>query len=295
MSLLVVDAVEVNSYVNNYNSVILNTILISLGKHKNSLQEDALIQFMENHSDIARGFTKCNKLDVENLWIDLTTNLNSFGPPIHDTNGWKKVWRDWKACTKKKITTNKKEAIATGGGPHNQIYISKKEEIIGQLCGLYSLADGVQNSISIIGSDLLSSDDEITPTSRPDKRKVEDDITCDKPSTSKRASKRNDEDVKESLKGYIQDDIKNGKELSDSFKMLVEVCQKSDDKLHIIGSNTRRVYKSIENLTTNITNEIKRHNQQMEKAAFEKNNLKKMDLEIKEKQLELELLKYQKK
>lgn len=46
---------------------------------------------MESNSDIARGFTKGEKLCVENLWKDLTKELNSLGPPLHDMSGWKKV------------------------------------------------------------------------------------------------------------------------------------------------------------------------------------------------------------
>lgn len=54
------------------------------GVYKNSRQEDALIEFMQNHLDLARLFTRSDKIDVENLWKDLVKELNSLGPPIHD-------------------------------------------------------------------------------------------------------------------------------------------------------------------------------------------------------------------
>lgn len=59
--------------------------------HKNSRQDDALIEFIQNHLDLTRGFTRSDKIDVENLWKDLVKELNSLGPPIHDLTGWKKV------------------------------------------------------------------------------------------------------------------------------------------------------------------------------------------------------------
>lgn len=59
--------------------------------HKNSRQEDALIDFMQSHTDLAKGFTRCDRIDLENLWKDIAKELNSLGPPMHDISGWKKV------------------------------------------------------------------------------------------------------------------------------------------------------------------------------------------------------------
>lgn len=57
---------------------------------------------MENHRDLARGYTKGDKVVVESLWSELTEQLNSSGPPCKDTKEWKKTWSDWKTNVKKK-------------------------------------------------------------------------------------------------------------------------------------------------------------------------------------------------
>lgn len=218
------------------------------------------------------------------------------------------VWCDWKAGIKKKIATNKKEAKATGGGPYNQLYVSQKEETIGRLCGLYAIVEGIQNSHSFgterSSSESSSSDEEdtshcqssaskSTPVNNKRKR-VENETLDETPSTSKRSTlsfKHKDDVLKDHLKEYIGSDIQNSKELSESLKLLGNISQKNSEQLEMIGSNIRRVYKAVENLSSTLTNELKRHHEEMEKAAFEKNQLKKTDLEIKQKSLELELLK----
>lgn len=46
---------------------------------------------MENHPDLARGFAKGDRCEIEQLWAELTENLNSSGPPQKEVVAWKKV------------------------------------------------------------------------------------------------------------------------------------------------------------------------------------------------------------
>lgn len=46
---------------------------------------------MEKNPDIAKGYTKRDKVVVESLWRELADGLNGAGPPQKDVNGWKKV------------------------------------------------------------------------------------------------------------------------------------------------------------------------------------------------------------
>lgn len=123
---------------------------------------------MEEHQDIARGYTKRDKVLVETLWQDLAQSLNGAGPPSKDVNGWKKVmcstfvlntnlksdtiiytyvctqiWTEWKSESKKKLAHNKAECRATGGGPFNKFQLTQTEEAIVQLCGIKKTVDGV--------------------------------------------------------------------------------------------------------------------------------------------------------
>lgn len=46
---------------------------------------------MESHPDLAKNFSKGDRVAVEEKWKELTTLLNAEGPPQKDVNGWKKV------------------------------------------------------------------------------------------------------------------------------------------------------------------------------------------------------------
>ncbi|XP_039969709.1 uncharacterized protein LOC120781543 [Bactrocera tryoni] len=119
-----------------------------MGKHKNATQEAILLQFMEKHSNISRGFVKGDIIKVDALWRDLVADLNKNGPPQKDVSGWKKVWMDWKAFIRKKVAHNTSEARATGGGPFNKHVLTPTEDAIAQLCGIYTVVEGVPNTQS---------------------------------------------------------------------------------------------------------------------------------------------------
>lgn len=46
---------------------------------------------MEQNPEIARGFFKGDKKDVERFWRRAEQELNSLGPPNKNTTEWKKV------------------------------------------------------------------------------------------------------------------------------------------------------------------------------------------------------------
>ncbi|XP_037931785.1 uncharacterized protein LOC119666577 [Teleopsis dalmanni] len=117
------------------------------GKHKNTVQDGILLGFMELHKEIATGFVKGDKVVTDQLWAELTGELNSHGPPSKDIQGWKKVWLDWKATVRKKIAHNNSEARATGGGPFNKYVLTAAEKAIGRLCGIFKVVRGIENTV----------------------------------------------------------------------------------------------------------------------------------------------------
>lgn len=46
---------------------------------------------MEKYADIATGFTKRNKEEVNTFWKGLEKEVNSFGPPVKSLFEWKKA------------------------------------------------------------------------------------------------------------------------------------------------------------------------------------------------------------
>lgn len=71
----------------------------------NAKQKEVLAQFMLEHRDLAKNkLQNCaqQKMISLNLWPELTTKLNSWGPPVKDISSWRKVYTDQKHNTKKK-------------------------------------------------------------------------------------------------------------------------------------------------------------------------------------------------
>lgn len=62
------------------------------------------MEFMRKHPDMARNFTKGDRVTVAATWADVALQLNSVGPPTKTADKWRKVWKDWKLTIKKKIT-----------------------------------------------------------------------------------------------------------------------------------------------------------------------------------------------
>ncbi|XP_043063792.1 uncharacterized protein LOC108101356 [Drosophila ficusphila] len=117
--------------------------ILEMGKHKSSLQDEIILDFMKDKPDLARGFVKGDRVAAEAKWADLAGALNAIGPPIKDVAGWKKVWCDWKSNIRKKIAKNKAEARATGGGPYSQQIVTDVDEEVAKICGLYEMLEGV--------------------------------------------------------------------------------------------------------------------------------------------------------
>ncbi|XP_037931809.1 uncharacterized protein LOC119666601 [Teleopsis dalmanni] len=115
---------------------------------------------MELHKEIATGFVKGDKVATDQLWAELTGELNSHGPPSKDIQGWKKVWLDWKATVRKKIAHNNSEARATGGGPFNKYVLTAAEKAIGRLCGIFKVVRGIKNTVEF--GQLCSNDEDVS-------------------------------------------------------------------------------------------------------------------------------------
>ncbi|XP_065091026.1 uncharacterized protein LOC135711979 [Ochlerotatus camptorhynchus] len=106
-------------------------------------QYSTMVDLLEDHPDIARGFSRS---DTGAFWKNLAEDLNSLGGPEKDPAAWKKVWFDWKSNLKRKLAHNRREQRATGGGP-NKIVASLEERVVA-LTGLTAAVDGIEDSIA---------------------------------------------------------------------------------------------------------------------------------------------------
>lgn len=66
------------------------------------------------------------------------------GPPVKEACEWKRVWKDWKSCIRKKITNNRLEdSNASGKGSLYQDTLTPLEDAVAVISDLYDMADTI--------------------------------------------------------------------------------------------------------------------------------------------------------
>ncbi|CAK1578756.1 unnamed protein product [Parnassius mnemosyne] len=92
-------------------------------------QIDALLNFLDEHRDLARGRLRSleGKVQAKRLWDELCNTLNSMGGCIKTVQQWQKVWFDRKHLAKKAAADSRRSASMTGGGPSVAPQLSHSE------------------------------------------------------------------------------------------------------------------------------------------------------------------------
>ncbi|KAH8355253.1 hypothetical protein KR093_009658, partial [Drosophila rubida] len=116
------------------------------GKHRTAQQDAIFVAFMERHPIIAKNYYKGDKLASEAAWKRLSKELNSVGPPVKESGEWKRVWKDWKNCIRKKIANNRLEPNATGKSSLYQDTLTPLEDAVATISDLYEMADVIVES-----------------------------------------------------------------------------------------------------------------------------------------------------
>ncbi|CAG4969155.1 unnamed protein product [Parnassius apollo] len=82
-------------------------------------QIDALLNFLDEHRDLARGRLRSleGKVQVKRLWDELCNTLNSMGGCTKTVQQWQKVWFDRKHLAKKAAADSRRSASMTVCGP----------------------------------------------------------------------------------------------------------------------------------------------------------------------------------
>ncbi|XP_036320393.1 uncharacterized protein LOC118734818 [Rhagoletis pomonella] len=236
-----------------------------MGKHKNSVQNSIIVEFMENNPDIAKGYTKRDKALVNALWQELSNSLNSAGPPQKDANGWKKAWTEWKSEIRKILSHNKNEARATGGGPFTKHQLTQLEESIVRICGIERSVYGV-TGVAI--GHVEPSDDLI--------EEVLDETNSDIPSTSSKRQMEPSsigstpkrprvESTAESLKNFLKEDN----------ELKMEMNEKLDELIKIGNENAKsftHIHRAVEDMVECCT--------QILTVMEEKNQIEKQRLDL---------------
>ncbi|XP_016975434.1 uncharacterized protein LOC108041894 [Drosophila rhopaloa] len=158
-----------------------------MGKHRTAQQDAIFVAFMERHPIISKNYLKGDKQAAEAAWKRLSNELNSVGPPTKEACEWKRVWKDWKSCIRKKITNNRLEdSKDSGKGSLYQDTLTPLEDAVAVICDLYDMADTIvearpkaQIAVSQCPSlqSLKTDNDEGTVTENED----EDEEDCSNP------------------------------------------------------------------------------------------------------------------
>ncbi|EDW60151.2 uncharacterized protein [Drosophila virilis] len=117
-----------------------------MGKHRTAQQDAIFVAFMERHPIIAKNYYKGDKLASEAAWQRLSKELNSVGPPVKEAGEWKRVWKDWKSCIRKKIASNRLEPNGTGKSSLYQDTLTPLEDAVATITDLYEMADIIVES-----------------------------------------------------------------------------------------------------------------------------------------------------
>ncbi|XP_058827436.1 uncharacterized protein LOC131690658 [Topomyia yanbarensis] len=241
-----------------------------------------MIALLETRPDVAKGFSKGN---VAPFWSTLATELNSMGPPIKDSTGWKKVWFDYKSNLKKKLAHNVKELRATGGGPNKLIELSDLEEQAVCLTGLRATVEGVQHAISFgTPSCEFREDDHTIDASGQSNETLDvisdlnnriadsdDDVIRSLPKPKK--SKRTAIDL---LEEQINEQKKH-------HQTVVSTLTAINNRMDDFGYNVRRIYKTLSSIDESKKSELeeqRRHNAAVEKSLKDKLQLKQQIIEM---------------
>ncbi|XP_064535856.1 uncharacterized protein LOC135426604 isoform X2 [Drosophila montana] len=117
-----------------------------MGKHRTAQQDAIFVAFMERHPIIAKNYYKGDKLASEAAWLRLSKELNSVGPPVKEAGEWKRVWKDWKSCIRKKIANNRLEPNGAGKSSLYQDTLTPLEDAVATITDLYEMADIIVES-----------------------------------------------------------------------------------------------------------------------------------------------------
>ncbi|XP_036330126.1 uncharacterized protein LOC118742278 isoform X2 [Rhagoletis pomonella] len=98
---------------------------------------------MKLNGGIAKSMSNEPPEVVSVFWTSLSTDLNALGPPTKSLAEWKKVWSDFKSSIKKKLSNNRIQMRATGGGPNREVQLTALEEEVAQLVNIYDAVAGV--------------------------------------------------------------------------------------------------------------------------------------------------------
>ncbi|XP_017475228.1 PREDICTED: uncharacterized protein LOC108365647 [Rhagoletis zephyria] len=249
-------------------------------KRTTTQQFEKLVELMQNNPDVAKGmgnFGSSKKSRAE-LWEKFAAELNAIGPPMRNGREWNKVWLDYKQKLKKQISTNRRETVATGGGPYVQQSLTPLEQTVDELL---HLQEAVNPSGSTFGANIQETEgNDRNDSSQPEAQDEEMDLSA----TSTQARRRMTVEDRENIR------LSALERQSEVQEVLCSRVSGIEKRLEEISRYARKTYE----IKKEKLNLLKMKEQRKKEENLEKNRQHKEKMEMKLKELELKTLKYSK-
>lgn len=188
------------------------------------------------------------------------------------------IWQGWKTCIRRKLSHNRAETNATGGGEYNQVMLTKDEKTVALLSGIYKTVDGIQNT-SAFGvpysnsSEQIPSLQQVEMKSKASSKEELPNNDLEVPTSSQKQSNvsttihlppnKQSREKQANVAALVHDEITAMNEISSKLDALVKVAETN-------SSNLQSLCKLIEKSNA----EARRHNFKMEEIAMKQNEIK---------------------
>ncbi|XP_055914609.1 uncharacterized protein LOC129947881 [Eupeodes corollae] len=254
-------------------------------KRTNKNQFEKLVELMESNPNLARGVGEfgSSKKNQKEYWDQFATTLNSLGPPTRDGKEWHKVWLDYKLKIKRKLSMNKAEVVATGGGKYSQVSLTPLEQAVDELLGLEQAVrpEGMCfGSSHQISEDLIIGLQDIEVLNEKDPGEADTQKSPPPPLTAMKRTTMNENSEKERLR------LLQGQTATQT-----ELVKIEKEKLSFLSDIARFSRKSYEIQREKLAL-LKAAEKRKEKENFDKNRRHAEYLEMETKKHKLEMLKF---
>lgn len=86
----------------DYGDMAPNISSLSTKRKRSSIRTDAQLKLLKSKAPASH----LNYVELSLAWESLSTKLNEIGPPCHSASGWRKLWANQKAKSKRQMTSS---------------------------------------------------------------------------------------------------------------------------------------------------------------------------------------------
>ncbi|XP_055373520.1 uncharacterized protein LOC129606914 [Condylostylus longicornis] len=261
---------------------------VGFGSAKTTTAQYAeLINLLTDRQDIAHGFTRRSKEEVNAFWEYVSSELNKLGPPTKDTTSWRKVWSDYKSSVKKKLIRNKRNIEITDGRLGKLSFLSELEQKVVNISGLEKYIKNVDGKVSISFDENKNVNDDYMNVDPPSPNDDLDDL-LNRDGSIERSIRADSEDRISQYDSKIEESVSLLKSQislqKNVYESLANWSKQSGQNQKKITNDLKKVYRGVYRtylVQKGTFREMQRHNREMEKIMKKKLEIKEQLLQLK--------------